>query len=1389
MARISSTLFRLAAVPALLCGLLAGALAQDSRPYAPIANPLPDTLDQLYRDSATIKIGRIRVNQAGYRPADDKYFYYVGSGASSFSVINAGTGASVATGTLASKNTTVSGQIKIKASNNAQRITGGDTRYTMESPAVSGTLYEGKIDVSAPGQYRIRVGSETSGAFWIHENLYGWVRDAAIKFPGVNRCGNTESWFHGACHLKDATLGGWHDCGDHLKEGITQSYLHAMLALGSAALRDHDVDNYGRNHNSTVLTDGVPDVLYEAKHGSDYVIRAYDNAGGRVASMITSVGGFGPDHQWWGQPEMHDRMSTERGGPPREARNELGANILGLFAAGLSLTAKNYAAFDSAYAAKSITVAKALYAYAKANQKNTESPAYNGNGESQDKLAFAALGLLYATKDKTYLNDLCYDKTIFNAGSSEAFPNFGFEGGWFAKQPQFSKGFANTDWGSQHMVVLWGFYRLILKDAQFCADINITSSERLKLLGRVAGQMLFNLNDIKSNSGNTSSISLPSVGHWDNSSSVQIVYDDIWKSMHTQSEWMWNRYQFGNIFDLFAYSDMAMWLDSAGAGIQLPGRAAGTNWKGREVRQLVIRQIDYMLGVNLWDYAMIFGIGHKNSNHPHHRAANPEGKNVPGAFYSYRPPVGALQAGVPPTVTGGVYNEHYDNYYVTETGIDASGNMIIPIMGLALPDPITGPPDATVRTVYVGADMAIIEVRQTRFGMSTIRYAQDGAANFTNVKGDSSGVFHRIVLTNLKNDTKYNFDALIADMFGNSSVVLDDRGELFTFTTLKTPPGPADISNVKVCRVTSDSADIFWFTPNGQYDSRVVYGERKPPATVHNGNIYGRPTQFHYVKIGGLKEKTTYYFYVESNGARDDNGGQYYTFTTPVEHVEFDVRALMYRDGGRQFLGLNIVNQDIKSYDSLEFRLYIRAPDSVNTPNGRMAFQNHFAFRVDIGIKYRSDGYQDTHFKGEIDGLVQASRPIKMEDTYNPADNTWGWYVPVPMGPAEMQSGARFRIDLLTDTRSWFAPYLDLMNQHPSKDLGTVDWSFMPHSRASGDPVDYPGIPVMTKDDTDNDYWNVPVNQYITIYRKNEFVWGYSPSASEQQTKKTHYEMSSQITSPLYNPAEEYLFIEQVMPQITVNGWATVTENGVINDIWVNGSKVRDVNSVARYDFATDRWNLAIPVPVKNGGNNIDITIFGGPETDCATCYGCAFSNHSFYLEFRGADPYPSSMKLLSCANQNIEVTAKDSARIDTTCFYVFVDDMNGNLNKEKRDTVWVSIVNAAIGDSIVIPLIESGDSTGRFTSINPINVVSALPSQRGPNEISMDGGQVITVTYVDITDPNDISQISLASRAEFAVPNSAYFRDSQGVGSIDAVYVKYSKAFDAARDRLPDSL
>ena len=152
-----------------------------------------------------------------------------------------------------------------------------------------------------------------------------------------------------------------------------------------------------------------------------------------------------------------------------------------------------------------------------------------------------------------------------------------------------------------------------------------------------------------------------------------LTYDPLWK-INTKADviWVWNRYIAGNTAEFYFYYDIAKDLQ----GVTLPHTPASTDWKADEVRQLIVRQMDYMLGVNPWDISMIYGVGAKNFNHPHHRGANPEGTNVPGAFYKYRPPVGALQGGFPPAggdgTTAGVYTEDWEDYTHAESCLDGT---------------------------------------------------------------------------------------------------------------------------------------------------------------------------------------------------------------------------------------------------------------------------------------------------------------------------------------------------------------------------------------------------------------------------------------------------------------------------------------------------------------------------------------------------------------------------------------------------------------------------------------------------------------------------------------------------------------------------------------------
>jgi len=726
----------------------------DPLPYQPIAISWPDTADQQKRDSATVKIGRVRVNQAGYRPADEKHFYYIGTGASDFKVVNASTGAVTAQGTLTNTGKTCESSITVRASNNAQLVTGGDTKYTINGVEVSGTVFEGTIPDVPEGEYKIVVGSDESTKFVVNTNTYGWVHDALLKFFGVNRCGDGDSWFHGKCHVLDgpngdgSLTGGWHDCGDHIKESQTMSYTMAILALAASALQDRDTDKYGRNHNNTVNVDGIPDALCELRHGADFVRRSYKQAGGNTNAMITSVGNFGYDHNWWGRPEAQDKMSLERGGPVREVRRELWASVAGRFAGAMAIFSRLYKNYDAAYAAEALQIAKALYVHGKNNQKTGSTPAYNGENSWYDDMGFAAIALLWATHDTTYKYELLYDTAIGPNGNT-SFPKGTFAGGWFAQgnaSPQH--GLANTCWASMETPALWALYKLILKSESEATACGIGKDERLNLIEDAIYAIIVNIGD--AGKGDVS-ITLPqhSLGWKSNT----LKYDGLWKSMHTQMEWVWNRYQAGNITELFCYYDIAKDIQ----GMVLPNTPGSTDWKAKEVKNVLVQQLDYMCGVNPWDVSMIYGVGDKNFNHPHHRASTPEGKNVPGAFYKYRPPAGALQGSYDPAAAG-TYKEHYDDYRHSETGIDAAANILLPVMGMAK-EGAAQQRFVWVRILYVDHQSAIIEIHKSFWGKDEIRYGVAPSASQFSAKTDSGCVLQRFTLSGLQKATTYFFDA------------------------------------------------------------------------------------------------------------------------------------------------------------------------------------------------------------------------------------------------------------------------------------------------------------------------------------------------------------------------------------------------------------------------------------------------------------------------------------------------------------------------------------------------------------------------------------------------------------------------------------------------------
>ena len=1439
---------------------------------------IPDTLNQAYLDAINYRMSPIRINQAGYLPSDpEKQFYYVGT-ATTFEVVDVdGNSLSPAvTGTLTSSGVQTSSDWTIIAGTNA--ATNDQKRYQLDITGQSGIIQIGHIPGNVPTdtRLRIKVGNDISSTFIVSEKVYSMVRSAALKFYGINRSGYGDSWFHPASHTLDGagelvqdpeggsltfldmsqagTLeGGYYDCGDHLKESQTQMYAFMVAAVLAATNPDADEDNYAFNHGETVNTDGIPDMLREAKHGADFVLRSYVRAKGVIDDMVLSVGSFGKDHGWWGRPENQDKLPTDgsaaatgRGGPTTRIlrQGEIGANIGGETAAGLAILGKMYAEYDKPFADSCLMVAEKMYDFAKSLAQgkssydggkpfvnNTKaagwsSPAYNGNNEFYDDLALASVALLYATGKKEYADDMIRTRNLV-AGQEYMDGAGAFAGGWFVTNDKgFLKNVKNTSWANSYAYATYALYKLILADKEKALnEYGLSESEWLNAVEDCITSMILNLEDMSGNG--SGSIALPGIPNnqgpaWKLRGALQ--FDPIWYSMMTDGTWIYNRYQAGNIFEVLAYADVAADIEAKGLALPIMGTP---DWKADEMHQLAINQLNYMLGVNPWDVSFILGIGDKNDAHPHHRAANPEGKNMPGASYKYNPPVGALFGGLVPGATNewDPGTRSWEEYHLSETCIDAAATLVSSGMLASQKTDRTRAPGIQVEIRHVSMDSAIVMVKLDIRGTANLTYGTGDQPNqmtqIANPDDSTAGVQHQIVLRNLQPGTTYYFFATGFNVYKPENFTMkfmvDSTQTPFSFTTLNTVES-AEITNVTVCNVSADSAEIMWYTPNGEYESKL-YWDTIPHTNLNeyahntgagNADVSGIPTKFHYVKIGGLKEKTTYYYAVESNGQYtnvNDETGAMLKFTTPVTQYDFSVYTYQYSWAEKPAINMNIFNNESRSFDSLTVRMFMRGDDDL---------YDDVAIRTDICQAYDEAGFNkacDATTLSVLNEGFRHVRPVKIEDTYDAASGTWQWYFPIPLGPTVIKSSSRFRVDVLfvarirapgqddpldvkpqnkklycNDNGTWY--WVDNLEKvGPTLTENPGDWSWMPHSKANGDYADYPGMPCISKDDGDLDFDVAPVNPYVAVYRKDEFVWGYSPSKSEMETKRANYQIEVTFDAPFNVSNGSYVEIDQSSSTVFVTGHAHITEGGYITKVWANGTQLalermeldneqyllHNGTIVAHYNLATDLWDLNIPVKMGIGSNKVDVTIFAGPNPECEACTengGCAFVNRSYFVQFTKGDATASALTIKDEAGNPVASPADPA----NTRFNIFLTDKDkANYNQP----IEVLVVNNKKGDTLKVTMAPVADNPGMFQSNITVAAVEVAKDKRTGSQISFFAGDTIQVIYIDPEDEEDLSKQSFYAESTYPAPKQVLAQDTDCDNVADQLTISFSNAFD----------
>lgn len=186
----------------------------------------------------------------------------------------------------------------------------------------------------------------------------------------------------------------------------------------------------------------------------------------------------------------------------------------------------------------------------------------------------------------------------------------------------------------------------------------------------------------------------------------------------------------------------------------------------------------------------------------------------------------------------------------------------------------TAPVISGVATSSVYTTQATITWATDELSNSTVGYSA-AAGDFTNEIGVATMATssHSVTLTGLTPNTAYYFQVKSTDPSGNIATSTQDA-DGYSFMTLS---GPV-ISNISSPDIKNMAATITWTTDIAA-NSYVVYALSTGFSnSTETGSI--SETTSHSVALSGLTASTTYYYYVKSGDARDNNAGEYYSFTT-----------------------------------------------------------------------------------------------------------------------------------------------------------------------------------------------------------------------------------------------------------------------------------------------------------------------------------------------------------------------------------------------------------------------------------------------------------------------------------------------------------------------------
>jgi endoglucanase len=265
------------------------------------------------------------------------------------------------------------------------------------------------------GSFYLDVGGGKSAVFTVADDAYDQPYAMAMMGLYGARCGTavelsvgTDTWTHGACHMKDAYLnylmsgstaispsvGGWHDAGDYGKYVMNGAFTVGMLL---AAWRDFQPQLQAIPLSIPEHGGAIPDFLAEVKWELDWLFTTQQPDGSVVHKVTATV------FEGFVRPEDDDSQRFYTG---------IGTSATGDFVAAMAAAARMYMPYDADFSARALAAAQAGYAFLIANPQrifpdlSAFTTGMYGDSDDSDERLWAAAELWETTGDPTVLADV-----------------------------------------------------------------------------------------------------------------------------------------------------------------------------------------------------------------------------------------------------------------------------------------------------------------------------------------------------------------------------------------------------------------------------------------------------------------------------------------------------------------------------------------------------------------------------------------------------------------------------------------------------------------------------------------------------------------------------------------------------------------------------------------------------------------------------------------------------------------------------------------------------------------------------------------------------------------------------------------------------------------------